>query len=316
MYIGKNYYKHGLFLAPLAGIGDHAFRSLCSEFGAEGVCSELISSKAVYYNDKKTRGISMLYDDERPAALQIFGNDPDIMAKAAEKLMEFSPSYIDINMGCPVPKLAKNGDGSALMRDPDLCRRIVEAVKKAVDVPVTAKIRAGYDRQHINAPEVATACEAGGASAVFVHGRTRDQMYSGLADRGVIAAVKKSVGIPVIANGDILCGKDALDMLNETGADGIMVGRGAFGSPWVFAEIISALEGTHYTEPTAEQKRDVVMRQTDTVIADKGDAALLEMRKHLVRYARFFAGSAALRSRINTVSTRDEIFDIINAMFI
>lgn len=315
MYIGNNYYKHGLFLAPLAGIGDHAFRSLCAEYGAEGVCSELISSKAVYYNDKKTRAISTLYDDERPAALQIFGSDPEIMAIAAEKLMEFAPSYIDINMGCPMPKLAKNGDGSALMRDPKLCMRIVEKVKRAVDVPVTVKIRAGYDRAHINAPEVAAACEAGGASAVFVHGRTREQMYSGYADRAVIKAVKQSVKIPVIGNGDILCGKDAIDMLTETGVDGIMIGRGAFGSPWVFAEVKAFLEGKEYIEPTAEQKRDAIMRQTDMVIADKGLAALPEMRKHLVRYARFFAGSALLRARINSVTDRDGIFEIVSAMF-
>lgn len=316
MYIGKNYYKHGLFLAPLAGIGDHAFRSLCVHYGAEGVCSELISSKAVYYNDRKTEALSTLYPDERPAALQIFGSDPGIMAAAAERLMRFSPSYIDINMGCPVPKLAKNGDGSALMRDPDLCMRIVEAVGRAVDVPVTAKIRAGYDRQHVNAPEVALACEAGGASALFVHGRTRDQMYSGYADRNVIRAVKSTVKIPVVGNGDILCGKDALDMISETGVDGIMIGRGAFGSPWVFAEIKAALEDKEYSEPTSQEKRDAIMRQTDTVIAEKGYSALPEMRKHLVRYARFFSGSASIRARINEVRDREGIADIVGEMFV
>lgn len=314
MYIGVNHYKNGLFLAPLAGIGDHAFRTLCAEFGAEGVCSELISSKAVYYKDKKTEAIARLYDDERPAAIQIFGCEPAIMAIAAQRLLKEKPTYIDINMGCPVPKLVKNGDGSALMRDPKLCAEIVGAVVDAVDVPVTCKIRAGYDKYSINAPEIAAACESGGASAIFVHGRTREQMYSGYADWSVIKAVKKAVKIPVIGNGDVLCGADALRMISQTDCDGVMVGRGAYGSPWVFAEIKASLEGRPYTELEPEAKRDVIRRQTHIVLQDKGVTALPEMRKHLARYARFFAGSTQIRGRINTVCTEDEINSLIDFM--
>ncbi|MBP5155228.1 MAG: tRNA-dihydrouridine synthase family protein, partial [Clostridia bacterium] len=207
---------HKLFLAPMAGITDHAFRSICMSYGADCCVTELISAKAVVYGDKKTEALARLYPDESPAAIQIFGSEPEIMARAARLLMRFSPEFIDINMGCPMPKLVQNGEGCALMRSPELCEKIVKAVSGAVDVPVTCKIRKECDEGADNAPEVAQACEAGGASAVFVHGRTRAQLYSGRADRECIRRVKEAVGISVIANGDIKSGADCESVLRET----------------------------------------------------------------------------------------------------
>lgn len=315
MKIGGNYYKHGLFLAPLAGIGDHAFRASCVAYGAEGVCSELISAKAVVYGDKKTNALAALHADERPAAIQIFGSDPDFMAKAAARLQENGPSYIDINMGCPVPKLVKNGEGSALLKDPMLCGRIVSAVVSAVSVPVTVKIRSGFDEYSINAPQVAYICQESGASAVFVHARTRSQMYSGTADWNIIKAVKEKLSVPVIGNGDVTDGKTALKMLKDTGCDGIMIGRGAFGSPWVFADVTAALEERVYTPPPNAEKNLAVRRQLMCVAAEKGEKGMVEMRKHLVKFSRDFAGAALLRAEINEARTLEEMFEITDKIF-
>ncbi len=316
MNIAGNFYRRGLFLAPMAGIGDHAFRASCVSYGAEGVCSELISAKAVVYGDKKTGLLAALRDDERPAAIQLFGSDPRFLAAAAAKLAENDPSYIDINMGCPVPKLVKNGEGSALLKDPLLCGRIVDAVVKAAGVPVTVKIRSGFDEESINAPLVAYICQESGASAVFVHARTRTQMYSGHADWSVIADVKRRVSIPVIGNGDIVDGKSALAMLSLTGCDGVMVGRGAFGSPWVFAEIAAALDKKEYTPPSNAEKKEVVRRQLMCVSSEKGEKGLMEMRKHLVKFSRDFTGAALIRAEINEARTLDEMLAITDKIFI
>lgn len=316
MNIGKFKLKNGIFLAPMAGITDYAFRSICVLFGAEGVCSELISAKAVVHGDKKTEKLAFLHDDERPAALQIFGDDPLIMASAAEKLLQFKPVYIDINMGCPVPKLVNNGEGSALMKNPKLCGEIVKEVTNAVSVPVTVKIRKGFDEQNLNAVEVAKECEQSGASAVFIHGRTRNQMYSGKADWNIIKAVKESVSIPVIGNGDIVDGKSAKEMFEQTNCDGIMIGRGAFGNPWIFEEVLSYLEGKTYIPPDNESKRKIIQLQFERLEQNKGIYALVEARKHLSRYVKGMHGSAAVRDKINSVQTQDEINEILMQMFV
>lgn len=316
MKIGSIEFRHGLFLAPMAGITDHAFRALCVKNGAEGVTSELISAKGAYYGDRKTDSLARVFDDERIAAIQIFGSDPEIMANAAKLMMRFSPDYIDINMGCPVPKLYKNGEGSALMRNPKLCEEIVSAVVKAVEVPVTAKFRKTCDDDKPeSAVDVARACESGGASAVFVHGRTRTQMYSGRADREIIKKVKNAVSIPVIGNGDVASFDDYISMREETGCDGVMIGRGAYGSPWVFDEIVCGLEGREYNEPTNSAKRKMLITQLDTVIEEKGLNGIREFRHHILQYCKGFSGSAKMRRDISLITSRESAIQAINFIF-
>lgn len=315
MKIGSIDFGTGIFLAPMAGITDRAFRALCVKYGAESVCSELISAKAVTYGDAKTDSLARLYDDERPAAIQIFGSDPDIMAEAAKRLMKFSPAYIDINMGCPVTKLLRNGEGCALMRDPVLCGRIVASVASAVEVPVTVKMRKYCDENGPDAVEVALSCEENGADAVFVHGRTRAQMYSGMADYAMIARVKDALKIPVIGNGDVTDYGSYIRIREETGCDGVMIGRGAYGRPWVFSEIRAKLAGSDYFEPTNAEKREALYFQLDTMIKEKGDRAVNELRHHLLRYCRGFSGSARLRNEISSVSTRGEAEKVIREIF-
>lgn len=316
MKIGNIEFRHGLFLAPMAGITDHPFRSLCIACGAEGVTSELISAKGAVYGDKKTDALARVYDDEHVAAIQIFGSDPEIMAGAARLMMRFSPDYIDINMGCPVPKLVKNGEGSALMRNPELCERIVSAVVSAVDVPVTAKFRKACDDDHPDsAIDVALACERGGASAVFVHGRTRSQMYSGVADREIIKRVKQAVSIPVIGNGDVACYDDFLSMKRDTGCDGVMIGRGAYGSPWVFDEISKRLDGLEYTEPSKEAKKEFLVRQLELVVEEKGLNGIKEFRHHILQYCKGFSGSARMRRDISLITSKKAALEAIERVF-
>ncbi|MBO4366780.1 MAG: tRNA dihydrouridine synthase DusB [Clostridia bacterium] len=315
MKIGKTDYPHGLFLAPMANVTDHPFRSICVSYGAEGVCTELISSKAVCHGDLKTDRLAQLRDDERPAAVQLFGHEPATMAEAAVRMLKFDPAYIDLNMGCPMPKLVNNGDGCALMRDPGLCGRIVRAVADAVPVPVTVKIRKGWNAGEANAPYVAAVCAENGAAAVFVHGRTRDQLYGGKADRAVIADVKKAVSVPVIGNGDIDSPASARDMVERTGCDGIMIGRGAYGRPWLFREILCDLEGTAFSEPDAAEIRAVVAKQIRLLEEEKGTRALVEMRKHLTKYCRDYRGSARMREKINAATTREDLEELIATLF-
>ncbi len=316
MKIGNLEFRHGLFLAPMAGITDHPFRAVCVKCGAEGVTSELISAKGVAYNDRKTDTLATIYEDERPAAIQIFGSDPKIMANAAKSLLRFKPQYIDINMGCPVPKLAKNGDGCALMRSPELCERIVYEVASNVDVPVTAKMRKSFDDDTPDrAVDVAKCCERGGAAAVFVHGRTRNQMYSGRADREIIKKVKDALTIPVVGNGDVVSYSDYVAMKEETGCDGVMIGRGAYGSPWVFTEIITLAEGREYTPPDSEMKKAILTEQLESVIREKGINGIREFRHHLLQYCKGFSGSAKMRNEISQISTPANAFAAIERIF-
>lgn len=313
MRIGNIDLPLGLALAPMAGFTDAGMRAVCRRFGAEYLVCEMVSAKAVVYGDKKTLLLAHIAAEEAPCAIQIFGSEPDILARAAEQMGrgiagDVRPAAIDVNMGCPVPKVFGNGEGSALMRSPEQIETIVRAVCGATDLPVTVKIRAGVDDAHINAVECAKAAEAGGAAAVAVHGRTRVQLYSGAADRGIIRAVKEAVGVPVFANGDVTDAASALAMRAETGADGLMVGRGAIGNPFVFAEIAAALRGEPYEPPTLPERVEVALEQLSRSVADKGERlAVTEGRKQIALYLRGFRGAADIRRQINAASTYAEV---------
>lgn len=317
MKIGNLNFRNGLFLAPLAGVTDHPFRRLCVRCGAEYVTTEMISAKAIRYGDLKTWRLGRIYDDERPAAVQLFGSEPEIMAYAASECeRRLSPASVDINMGCPMPKIYNNGDGSALMKSPALCGELVAAVKSAVSVPVTVKIRAGIDAEHINAVDVALECEKNGADCVYVHGRTREQLYSGSSDPTVIAAVKAALKIPVVANGDVTDAASATALLEKTGADGVMVARGAMGNPWIFSEIAAALEHRLYTPPTADERLSLIKEHIAVHIAEKGERALPELRKHLSWYIHGLPGSAAARAEINKATTGQELYSLLARVFL
>lgn len=309
MKIGNLEIKGYACLAPMAGVADRAFRELCVSYGAAYVTSEMVSSKGLTMQDKKSKELLYLSDDERPAGAQIFGDDPDIMAKAALKAMEFSPDFIDINMGCPAPKIAGNGGGSALLKNPELIGKIVKKVVEVSPVPVTAKIRIGWDGNSINAVEVAKRIEAAGADAITVHGRTKDQMYAPPVSLDEIANVKKAVSIPVIGNGDIVDGKSAKLMLDKTGCDFLMVGRGALGNPWIFQCINAYLNNeTDFTEPTLEEKMDVMLRHIGTLCDYKGvRIGMREARKHAAWYIKGIRGAATFRQEIGSLSTMDEL---------
>ena len=319
MKLGKHEFKHGLSLAPMAGYTDSAMRILSHRFGAEFSTTEMVSAKAVTFGDEKTFSLAAVREEEGPVALQIFGSEPDVMARAAEILTAkelkdgfVRPFAIDINMGCPVNKIFKNGEGSALMRDPGRIEKIVRAVSGAADLPVTVKIRAGIDGEHRNAVECAIAAEEGGAAMITVHGRTRIEFYSGKADREIIKDVKNSVHIPVIANGDVQSGEDALSMLRDTGADGIAVGRGAVGNPFIFSEIIAALEKREYTPPTLREKIAIAKEQLSLSVLDKGERiAVAEARKQIASYFSSFRGAAALRAGINRAVNKDEVYRLL-----
>ncbi len=317
MKIGNLNFRNGLFLAPLAGVTDHPFRRLCVRCGAEYVTTEMISAKAIRYGDLKTWRLGRIYDDERPAAVQLFGSEPEIMAYAASECeRRLSPASVDINMGCPMPKIYNNGDGSALMKSPALCGELVAAVKSAVSVPVTVKIRAGIDAEHINAVDVALECEKNGADCVYIHGRTREQLYSGSSDPTVIAAVKAALKIPVVANGDVTDAASATALLEKTGADGVMVARGAMGNPWIFSEIAAALEHRPYTPPTADERLSLIKEHIAVHIAEKGERALPELRKHLSWYIHGLPGSAAARAEINKATTGQELYSLLARVFL
>ena len=304
-------FNHIAFLAPMAGIADLAFRELCVQYGAAYTVSEMVSSKGLTMGDKKSAQLLTLGND-RPAGVQIFGDDPEIMAKAAVKCLDFNPDIIDINMGCPAPKIAMNGGGASLMKKPELAYEITKAVVQAVDIPVTVKIRKGWDDESVNAVEMAELAEKAGASAVAVHGRTSQQMYSGSVDFDIIAQVKKAVGIPVIANGDIKDEQSAAIMLEKTNADAIMIGRGALGNPWVFSKINAYLDECRVLpEPSVTQKMAVMLKHIQKIIEYKGEyTAMREARHHAAYYTKGMRGGAKLRAEIGKLERFEQLQEL------
>ena len=304
--------KNNLLLAPMAGIGDRAFRELCISYGAGYTVTEMVSSKGLTMGDKKSAELLTLGEVENPAATQIFGDDPEIMARSAIKCLEFNPSAIDINMGCPAPKVASNGGGASLMKNPLLAGEIVKAVSSAVSIPVTVKIRAGWDDESINAVELARIVEKNGASAVAVHGRTRMQMYSGKVDYSIIADVKRSVDIPVIGNGDIVDEQSAAIMLERTNCDGIMIGRGALGNPWIFKRIDAYLsECRVLPDVSVNEKMVVMLKHIQTLIEYKGEyTGIREARHHAGYYTKGLRNSAGYRRELGRLESYEQLEEI------
>lgn len=311
----QNNFFGKVMLAPMAGEGDYAFRASCKKFGADYLVSEMISAKAICYNDKKTPLLAKIRAEEMPIALQIFGSEPEFMARAADFLINESIkagtpcAAIDINMGCPVQKVVKNGEGSALMKNPALAGEIIKAVRAACGgVPVTVKMRLGWDETCINVVEMAKIAEANGAAAVCVHARTREQFYSPGVDISHIKTVKDALSIPVIGNGDIFSAEDASNMFAQTGCDAVAIARGALGNPYIFSEIKAALEGTAYTPPTPRERIEEALRETEMRIADKGEyAGLRESRVHLAYFTKSLRGSAAIRAKVNLIDSFEEV---------
>lgn len=311
--IGNVTLTHPFILAPMAGVTDLPFRFICSELGADLCGMEMVSAKAIYFNNRNTMDLMEIHPQEAPVSLQLFGSDPDIISEMAKRIEERPFAILDINMGCPVPKVVNNGEGSALMKQPKLVEEIVTKTVKAINKPVTIKIRKGFDDDHVNAVEIAKIAEASGASAVAVHGRTREQYYAGEADWSVIADVKAAVKIPVIGNGDVTDVDSACRLMEQTGCDGIMVGRAARGNPWIFRQLKAYAEtGEKIAGPTKQEIVDVIMKHADLQMEYKGEyTAVREMRKHIAWYTGGLPHSAALRRKVNEIDSMEELREMI-----
>lgn len=305
--------KSHAVLAPMAGVSDRAYRELCVRFGAAYCVSEMVSSKALSFNSKKSEELMEISDLERPCGIQIFGDDPKCMADAAKHALENKPDIIDINMGCPAPKISSNGSGSALMKNPRLCGEIVKAVTAVTDIPVTVKIRKGWDDDSVNAVEVAKICESAGAAAIIVHGRTRQQYYKPPVDYDIIRAVRESVSVPVIANGDIDSAKRAKEVMDITGCDLVMVGRATLGNPWIFSQINAYLENPNVKihTPDLEERLGVMIEHIGKMVEYKGEhMAMLQARKLVVGYFKGMKGAAALRNEAGKIKTLDDLYEL------
>ena len=314
--IGNVLLENSYVLGPMAGVTDLPFRLLCKEQGAGLLCMEMVSAKGIFYNNKNTESLLQIHPEEVPVSLQFFGSDPKIVSEMAKRVEERPFSILDINMGCPVPKVVRNGEGSALMKNPKLVYELVSATVKAIKKPVTVKIRKGFDDEHINAVEIAKIIEEAGAGAVAVHGRTREQYYSGKADWEIIRQVKEAVSIPVIGNGDVTSGEKAIAMREQTGCDGVMIARGAQGNPWIFSELLEyERTGRLPDRPDVEEIKQTMLRHARLQIEYKGDfTGIREMRKHVAWYTKGLYGAARLRDRINQVESYAELENLLTSL--
>ena len=317
LQIGNVTLENNLILAPMAGVSDLPFRLLCREQGAGLVCMEMVSAKAILYKNRNTEELLTIDSKEHPVSLQLFGSDPDIISEIAKQIEERPFDILDLNMGCPVPKVVNNGDGSALMKNPRLAGEIIEKTARAIKKPLTVKIRKGFDDAHVNAVELAHIAQESGAAAVAVHGRTREQYYAGHADWDIIRQVKEAVSIPVIGNGDIRTPEDVAAMAEQTGCDGYMIARGAEGNPWIFREVVSYLaNGTIPARPTNREKRELILRHAALQLEYKGEyTGVREMRKHLSWYTVGMPHSAHFRQTINTMEKMDELIRGVHDIF-
>ena len=314
LQIGNVKLENDLILGPMAGVTDLPFRLLCKEQGAGLLCMEMVSAKGMMYNNKNKKFLLTIDERERPVSLQLFGSDPDIISEQAKRIEELPFDILDINMGCPVPKIVNNGDGSALMKNPLLAGEIIEKTARAIQKPVTVKIRKGFDEEHINAVEMAHIAQESGAAAIAVHGRTREQYYSGKADWEIIRKVKEAVHIPVIGNGDVWTPQDAIDMRKQTGCDGVMIGRGAQGNPWIFKQILHYEQtGELLEKPSPQEVTEMILRHAKMQMEFKGEyIGMREIRKHAAWYTAGYKNSAKLRGKINETETYEELKELLS----